>query len=47
MQAVMLFLTVMAVVGSRAKNSSSPISRFALIFAGVALAAALASRRVV
>ncbi len=47
MQAVMLFLAVSAVVGSRAKNSSSPIPRFVLVFAGIALTAALASRRVV
>ena len=43
----MFFLVISAVVGSKARTSDSPIPRFVLVLAGVALTAALASRRVV
>lgn len=47
MQAVMVFLAITAITGSWAKNTESPIPRFVLVVACVALTAALASRRVV
>lgn len=43
----MVFLAISAITGSWAKNRESPIPRLVLVVASVALAAALASRRVV
>ena len=47
MQAVMVFLAFSALIGSKARTSDSPIPRVVLVLAGIALTAALASRRVV